>query len=217
MAGNKPLSWKWKLLIALVVLILVGIGFVFTPWGHSTMQNWINKSYDELPPAERADSTLADSQLKLAYWEGNICQASQKAQETYLDFLGLSNPNFFQRYADTGRMEWSGKFENTGKTPYTGWGIMHPRAPEAFFNYLDLYQEGKSGQFIKDEAAKYYVLFYEMYPKIAKKHGKPHPQFYVYWDKIKNGFIMKYKGPMPHVDPKPPEYEGPIEQKEGKQ
>lgn len=217
MAAGKPLSWKWKLLIGFVVLVLVGIGFIFTPWGHATMQNWINKGYEELPKAERADSDLANSQLKLAYWAGNICQASGKAQEMYLDFLGLNNPNFFQKYHDTGMMEWSGKFEGTPKSGYTGWGILHPRGPEAFFNYLDLYQEGKSGQFIKDEAAKYYILFYEIYPKLTKKHGKPHPKFYVYWEKIKNGFIMKYKGQVQPVAPRPPEYDPPIEQSEGKQ
>lgn len=213
MAG-KPLSWKWKLLIAFIVLVLVGIAFVFTPWGHSAMQGWIDKAYNEMPAAERKDSELADSQLQLAFWTGFVCQSSSHSQQMYLDFLGIDNPDFFRRYHENYKYDWKGKFDGKEKT---GWGILHPRAPEAFLNYLELYSEKQSGQFIKDEAMKYYTLFYEIYPKLTKQYGKPHPNFYVYWDKIKNYYIMKHRGVPPQVAPRPKDYPGPIEQQEGKE
>lgn len=213
MAG-KPLSWKWKITIALVILILIGIGFVFTPWGHSTMKGWVDTSYEKMLPEERQESELADSYLQLAWWTGFICQSSKSAQAMYKDFLGIEDEDdFFNKYKDYGQMPFKGKFDLKTRT---GWGILHPRAPEAFLSYLELYSEGQSGQFIKDEAIKYHTLFYEIYPKVTKKYGKPHPNFYVYWEKIKNNYIIKYRAMPPNVAPKPPEFRGPIELEEGK-
>ena len=114
--------------------------------------------------------------------------------------------------------QWSGRNRRAIETFeqfLEAWPV-HPRAPEAFLNYLELYSEGVSGQFTKDEALRYHKLFYEIYPKVTKKHGKPHPKFYVYWTKVRDHYILKYRGAVPPTDPKPPDYEGPLEQQEGK-
>ena len=207
MAGTKPMSWKWRLTIVLVILLLVGIGFVLTEWGHGAMENAIQARYDSTPAVERRTMDSADSYLALAWWVGNICQRTKRSTEMYKKFLGIEDDSIWQKL-DSGKRPWKGYFDPSDNS---GWGIMHPRAPETFYEYIHQYESlGHSGQFIKDEAAKYHLLFHKLYPQIAKSKGKPHPRFYIYWEKIKDRFIMKHRGMLPtDVLPKPKDFPGP--------
>jgi hypothetical protein len=187
MAG-KPLSWKWKLTIAFVVLSLFGIIFVLTPWGHNWMYNRIITQVTALPEAEKRESAYADSYLTLAWWRGSICQDSKGAMEMCREFCGLAkekkNETFFKTYKFTGPL-----VSPDGKT---GWGPMHPRAPEAFYHYLEFYEIANSAQFTQEECWNYYRLFYNW--MLNSPDHKVHPNFNKYWPKIK---IMSEKCHLP--------------------
>lgn len=212
MAG-KPMSWKWRLTIAGVVLTLVLIATVFTPVGHNLMRGWIRDYYYSLPPAERAESGAADYWLALAFFVGYICQQDQDALEMYREFLGTATTDkgdFWVRSYDW-QEDWAGFFEyDKNKRTWTGWGMMHPRAPEAFYSYIQLYGPTVSDQFEGREAYHYYDLFHEKYRRYAKD-GKwlPHPNFYVFWEKMKL-IIMKNRARTPPIPmTKPEKYPGP--------
>lgn len=210
MAGTKGMSWKWKLLIVFVVLALGVFGFIFTPVGHTVMEGWIRKAYRECPPEQRATHGSADYWLKLAYWEGTICGQDEKARKLYQEFLGIlptDGKSFFEHYKSNHTPKWTGFFDPKENKQYPGWGFLHPRAPEAYFEYLKLYQGKESSQFTSFEGANYHTLFYEMYP-IFTKTQKVHPKFYVYWDRVANWIDRKFVE-IPPVRPKPADMEGP--------
>ena len=212
MAG-KPLSWKWKLLIAFVVLAIIGVGFIFTAWGHGTLQSWINKTYQEAPASERAASAAADHHISLAWWVGTVCGQRNPAIHAYKDFMGMldTDGKSFWDWRDQGRTRWNGKFERLKDGTYVGWGILHERAPEAYWEYLNLYYTNESGQYVAKESIRYHTLFYDIYRTVSKTQ-KPHPKFYKYWEKIKNSpqFLDPKYGLPPPTDPKPADFEGPI-------
>lgn len=209
---REKLSWKWKITIAIVVLLLVLIGVVFTPVGHNIMRNGIQKTYDETPAKERATSEAADTWLALAFYVGWVCQQSEDSMTMYKQFLGVADNqegDFWTRSNDW-QEKWDGFFQGSDRDGYTGWGPLHPRAPEAFYNYMQLYGPTVSDQFEGRMARHYYDLFYTKYGRMTRT-WKPHPKFYVYWDKIKI-MCMKWKGdPPPDVPPRPDGYEGPPE------
>ena len=132
MAGSKPLSWKWKLVIFLVLLSLVGTAFLFSSYGNDMMIRWMKESYDKTPDSLKATSEAADWYLTLAWFQGNICLRKDIAMNMYEDFLAIKPTKqgpFFSTYEDYGP-QWNGQFFDKEKK--IGWGPLHERAPEAY-------------------------------------------------------------------------------------
>lgn len=192
----KPLSWKWKLTIAFVVLSIVGMGFVLTPYGQDVMVSKIDEEFQLLPESERRTSELADRYMFLAWWRANIMMDSDSAVKMYKDFLGLNaDPKTKANVFLNGKLV-SKYVSPDGKT---GWGPMHPRGPEAFYNYLELLQSSKSSQIHVIECFKYYQLFYIWMRQHAPDH-KVHPKFNKYWPQIRNMIAVRPRQPPPGVE-----------------
>ena len=208
-------SWKLYLLIGFVVLFISSFAFFFTSFGMNTMKGMMDSSYNDAPPAERISLPAADKFLTLAFYRGSILMDREGAMEMYREFLGIQTTedgkDFFDVYNSTKKTPWSGKFEGDRKTGYTGWGILHPRACEAYNEYLQLLAQDASKQRRGEEAIRYHTLFYVIYPKIAKSKGRtPHPKFYVYWEKIDERLIQPARlSNRPKPKPKPAGFEGP--------
>ncbi len=181
---GKPMSWKWKLAIGVVAFLLFGTGFIFTESGHQWMRDRIMNAYNELPDAEKRDSPLADKFLTLAYFRSNVTLDPKTGMEMYKEFCGFRckpdrGTEYGMKVVQTGKLD--GICSPDGKT---GWGPMHMRAPEAFFNYIQLYDPTHSNQFTKAEIENYYRLFF-LWPRIWGPDHKPHPLFMKYWPKLK--------------------------------
>lgn len=190
----KPMSWKWKLAIGSVVFILFAMGFVFTEAGHIWMKARIMNAYNELPESERRASPLADKFMSLAYFRGNVTLDSERAIEMYKEFCGYkfrgpSGDEYMFKAIQTGKLE--GICSPDGKT---GWGPMHIRAPEAFYEYIQLYSPTHSSQFTKSEICNYYRLFFT-WCRTRGDH-KVHPNFMKYWPKLRD-LAMQDKHPWP--------------------
>lgn len=213
MAGTKGMNWKWKLGIALLIVLLMIFAFIFTPFGMVKMQGWLKKAYNECPPEQRLTHWSADAWMFLAWWEGTLCQRDLEARRMYQEFLGIvpmGGKSFSSQYNGAGLLKWNGFFNPKADKKYPGWGIFHERAPEAYYEYLRLYQPMESAQFTTFEAAFYHTLFYEIYPNISHTN-RPHPKFYKYWDIISQRMMeLRYDRPKP-VRAKPPDMEGPLE------
>ncbi len=200
MAGNKPLSWQWKLVIGLVVATLVFIGFAFSSGGNDWFKEKIDASYNETPAAERRASSMADRYLFLAWWRGNIIGDKATAMAWYKDFCGITpinNQSFFATWKLNGKCSEDGQ---------QGWGPMHPRAPDAYYAFLDLMEGETSSQMLAEECYNYYKLFY-MWMKAKSPTHQPHPSFHKYWTKISNKLagMRPQRPPPPGVDMKAPE------------
>ena len=213
MAGSKPLSWKWKLTIVFVILFFAGMAILFSTWGHKMMKGWIKEAYEQCPAEERVTHSSADWYLLLADFEARACWRDDLGMEMYEEFLAIrpgKNGDFFKTYQSYGP-QWNGFFDKKTKT---GWGIMHERAPEAYYKHLLLYQPRNTMQFTTARAVHYHTLFYKIYPQLAKsKKYLPHPKFYKYWERIRDRLIERRFMP-PGADittqPKPADFEGPI-------
>lgn len=213
MAAGKGMSWKWKLAIVIVILILVGIGFLFSMPGQKTMTGWIRDAYNQSPENERRTHPGADWWLLLAAFEAKLCWRDDVGMDMYKEFLAIKDHekhgDFFKSVHVVGP-QWNGFFDGKKKS---GWGILHERAPEAYYNFLLIYQPLNTDQTTSLMAANYHLLFHELYKRYdPDKKYKPHPKFYKYWAKISDRMInRKYTtGKNLATDPKPPEYEGPI-------
>jgi hypothetical protein len=194
-AVGKPLSWKWKLTIAFVVLFFVSLVMVFTDWGTDTMRGWIAAAYAKCQPKERQKSDAADWYLLLAWWEGGPCGREEKAIRMYREFIGIANKD---KEREGMRMiiypydyEASGFWDEKSKT---GWGWTHPRAPEAYYKMLSLFQSNHTAQATTEQAQGYYLLFYAY---AINCFGRPHPNFYVHWENVK----LMYKNLYPESVP----------------
>ncbi len=179
----KPMSWKWKLAIGAVVGVLFVMGFIFTDSGHTWMKARIMTAYNELPDNEKRTSPLADKFLSLAYFRANIIMDTKTGMEMYKEFCGM-------RFKGDRGTEYGMKVINTGKLDGIcspkgdiGWGPMHPRAPEAFYNYILLYDPIHSNQFTKQEIENYHRLFYTWCRVWGPDH-KVHPLYMKYWPKL---------------------------------
>jgi hypothetical protein len=183
---GKPLSWKWKITIGLVLFVLFGTGFIFTPAGHSWMKSRVMDAYNEMPEGERRNSNLGDRYLWVADFRGTICLDSETAIEMYKEFCGYKFPRagngeeYMMRALQTGKLD--GLCSPDGKT---GFGPLHPRAPEAFYEYILLYNPTHSSQFTKAEISNYYRLFFTWCRQRGPEH-KVHPMFMKYWPKLRD-------------------------------
>jgi hypothetical protein len=196
----KPLSWKWKLLIAFIVLFLISFAFVLTPWGHNAMYNHMLGNFEAAAPAERREMNTANNFLYLAWWRGTICMDDKAAMQMYREFCGLPKEvidNSVFENNPKGKLK-SPFVSEDGKT---GWGPLHPRAPEAYYHYL-IYHEihFSSGRSI-DQYYNYYRLFYD-WSRAHSPDKKPHPKFNKYWGKIRE-LIAKIPGHTPPLDINP--------------
>ncbi len=215
MAGNKPLSWKWKLLIGMVLLVLFGTGFLFSDYGNNMIIAWIKKDFDQTPDNQKATHEGANWYLSLAWFQGNICLRTKVAMDMYLDFLAIKkgkHGDFFKTADDWGP-QWNGQFFDSKKK--IGWGPLHERAPEAYYEYLVLYDIEGSKQMTTFKALNYAKLFVDIYPYIREdSDGNPHPKFYKYWSIIKKRMIDTrfLRTGYPEVPPKPDGFEGPLKE-----
>lgn len=182
------LSWKGKLVVLFIVGVMGLIAFVFSPSGQKWMIGSIDRNFQETPENERRDSPLADRYMQLAWWRANILLDSKTAMEMYKEFCGIQeDPKTKMRVFESGRLV-SKYCSPDGKT---GWGPLHPRAPEAYCAYLECLEPVTSSQIHVMECYNYYRLFYNW----PLQHGqKIHPYFNAYWPKIQ---LMIHKGHVP--------------------
>ena len=207
MPTKEPMSWKMRTLIVIAVVFLFGIGFVFTSWGFDTMKGWMDNAYNEAPAAERADHWTADYYLSLAWWEAVVCRRRAEGKSMLLEFLGIL-PDGRESFRDAflaGHHKWNGKFDPKTKQ---SWGILHPRACEAYYLYLETDKPDTSMQETTRDAAFYKVLFFDQYGLFT--NGKAHPQFYKYWARVKQMIDPRFLFPGFQWPPDSlPGYEGP--------
>ena len=181
---GKPMSWKWKLTIAAVAFVLFFIGFVLSDAGNQWYKNRLIRAYNETPDKEKRTSLVADQWLWWADFRGSVCLDDASAMQMYKEFMGYdygrdgNGLNYMNQVLATRKLK--GMCSPDGKI---GWGPMHPDAPDAFWNYLDLYRPTKSGQFIKMECGNYFRLFY-LWHMYYSGTNKPHPKFMKHWPKI---------------------------------
>ena len=187
---SKPLSWKWKIILTLIVLAFVLLGWIFTPGCDAWVQGKINQEFAALPESERRDSQWAGWYLFWAAFKGNVCGDYKSASGMYKDFCGLPmdynkrafdfvlSPAFKRMDAKNGFV---GKCSPNG---LLGWGPMHPDAPDAYYNYICMIESNEVGATTGREALVYYMLFYDWHMKHSADH-KPHPKFQKYWEKIR--------------------------------
>jgi len=177
----KRLSWKWKAAVAVLVLCLFMIGWLFSASGHAWMKAKIIAKYEELPASDQRDSPWADRYLTLAWWAGNIRGEAKEAMRMYEQFCGLGRDKLGNDFTVTGKFV--GLCSPDGKT---GWGPLHPRAPEAHWAYIELMdtETTASRQFIHAECFRFYRLFYTWCFSHSPDR-KPHPNFSEYWQKIR--------------------------------
>jgi hypothetical protein len=205
MAGGKPLSWKWKLTIGFVALFIFLLIVMFTPWGCQAMRAALDSSFESCPPEERREHWTADWWMRLAFWEGYICGRREVAEGMYLEFIGIAptgKTSFQDTYTLQGQTPWAGgKYDSRNKT---GWGVLHPRAPEAYYNYLYLESPFTSSQQIHKLATFYPTLFWTIYCQEARS-TTPHQRLYVYWTptRVKRYFDRRYGG-WTEPPPRPP-------------
>src|SRR5438046_764928 len=129
-----PKNWKYKLL-ALITLTIGGvILWSFTAGGFAYWKSTIVTGYNETPPEQRRDSGWAEWWLRLAYFRGAICGYDEDAIKMYKEFLGMMPDEKKQDVFTTSKLK--GMCSEDGKT---GFGPLHPLAPDAFFDYLELY------------------------------------------------------------------------------
>lgn len=180
------LTWRWKIVLAIVALLLFLIYWMLSDTGHNWMKNKIIAQMEALPPAQQRDSAWAGPYLFLAWWAGTIRGETKEAMNMYMQFCGLVRTKDGREPFD----EWgvpTGKFGGLcSPDGSTGWGPYHPRAPEAFWAYLDYcdpHNSTNTSQLFYQDIFKFYRLFYAWMIAHSPNH-KPHPAFSTYWAKI---------------------------------
>jgi len=198
MAGRR---WSWKTKIALLVLGLLFFLFIFisTSDGQQWLADRMTKTYNEMPEEQRRDSSLATWWRMLAYWRGNICGYYDPSYEMYKEFCGLGN-GYNINWKIPKLTKFAGKCSADGKT---GWGPLHPDAPDAYYEYLKLYQPQKVAAWTQKEAENYYYLFYE-WPIRTQTDKRPHPKFSKYWPQVQQMILDGHLGRNEGMDLKAP-------------
>jgi hypothetical protein len=140
----------------------------------------IQKQFEALPEKDRRASDLANQFLLLAEIQELLCD-EHGAMQMYREFCGLPKDSKDNSVFETWKL--TGPLVTTNGQ--SGWGPLHPRAPEAYFNFLALYEVQNSSQFTQERCWEYYRLFYTWSIAFSPDH-KPHPCFNKYWPKVKD-------------------------------
>ena len=180
--ARKPLSWQWKLVIGFVIAFMVVLAVILSPWGNAWMREKIEQKFSELSPDEQRTSPWADRYMTLAWWNANIRFDDATAMDMYRTFIGFRKEKQGNNFT-LGFYEFDGLCSKDGKT---GWGPLHPRAPEAYWNYIELMSSrtNASAEFVQTEAEAFNRLFYS-WMKVHSPDHRYHPQFGKYWRKIR--------------------------------
>jgi hypothetical protein len=173
-------KWKVRLLIGFVLLFAFVSLAALTPWGREMAKNHIKSAYESMPPEQRRDSAYADAWLFLAWWSGGVLGDTKEAMSMYRSFLGYEEQDVNgQKVTFAQTLKLKGLCSEDGMT---GWGPFHKRAPEAFFNYIDLHATEKSWSVTREEVFNYYRLFYQWAPYYGEKRIPD--CFRRYWEKM---------------------------------
>jgi len=187
------MNWKQKLTVFFVVSFLALLAYVFTSGCHETVIRLIQQEYMALPESERRDSAWADRFLYWAAFKGNVCGEWKVAASMYREFCGMPKDYRIRCYDFAVSPAFKGNNGNSlqGKCSpdgRTGWGPLHPDAPDAFYDYICLIEPNEVGATTGREATVYYMLFYDWHMQHTMDHV-PHPKFNKYWDKIRQKAI----------------------------
>ena len=176
MAWLRKLSWKWKLTALFILGFFFLLVFILTPWGQDIMRAKIEQKFDEMPVSEQRDSPWADRYVTLAWFRGHILGHTEVSIEMYKHFLGIDDDTPYTTYKLKGLCSADGK---------TGWGPLHPRAPEAFYGIIDLmYNEtNMSNEKLSEKCWQYYLLLYD-FARFKSDDHKPNKNFKMYWTKV---------------------------------
>ncbi len=187
---GKPLSWKWKLVLATIVLSLTALWYVFTDGCQNAVVGRISQEYNSMPESEQRDSAWASRWLYWAAFKGSVCGEYKVACSMLKEFCGMPKDynmrtwdyvNSPQFKRNDSKNAFQGKCSPNGMT---GWGPTHPDAPDAFYDYVCYQEPYQAGATTGREAKVYYLLFYVWHAKHSAD-GKPHPKFMKYWDKMR--------------------------------
>jgi hypothetical protein len=111
--------------------------------------------------------------------------------------------DFWQRVSAMNEAQaFHGKFDGRTKT---GWGVLHPRAPEAYAEYVELMDSFRSGQAVDIEARRYVELFDKVYKNLTGERT-PHRRFFEYWPRVEKMLNVRKFGPPPRLPDEPPEW-----------
>lgn len=185
---GKPLNWKWKLFWACVLLFCFMVIYAFTEGCHDYVIRSMNDSFRDTPPEERRESGLAGRYLAWAYFRGNTIGDPPSAYEMYRDFLGFPKKRWI---ADIVFSPNAKEKVGSGKASadwQQGWGILHPDACDAFYDYICLMEAKESGYNIARESKAFYVAMYEWHAKKSPTK-EPHPKFMKYWVKVRQKIL----------------------------
>ncbi len=139
------ISRKTYIIIAVLILFLAGMWMIFSNWGCSVFQGWIDSAYESCQPQERKTQRAADWQLTLAWWY-EVSLRDEEAIKCYEDFL--------EKKKD--------------------WGWIHPRAPEAAINRLLVWERHHSSEANRNECIRTLEMIHshprykEFYPDFEK-------------------------------------------------
>lgn len=196
---GKPLSWKWKITLASVGAALFVLGYIFTDGCNDAVVSRVNQEFMATPENERRNSAWAGRYFLWGEFKGSVCGDYKVAAGIFKDFCGL--PKEYEKRAydyclspaftrNEQKMAFKGKCSANG---LTGWGPMHPDAPDVFYEYLTTIEPWEAGATTGREAKVYWILFYDWYSKHSPDH-KPHPKFLKYWVKVRQKMLNSHVG-----------------------
>jgi hypothetical protein len=174
------MTWRMKLIIAFVVISIFLMAAAMTPWGHDFAKGWIRDAYNNMPEEERRTSSYASAWVSLAWWCASIRGDEKEGMEMYLEFCGaLPDPKTNLDFTST--LKLTGLCSQDGTT---GWGPMHPLAPKAYYQYMELVESLRSAQVHNEEMFRAHRLFYQWCSRFGEK--AINPCFKKYWIKMRD-------------------------------
>ena len=190
---SKPINWKWKLVLGSMLGISFLVLYSLTDGANDFVVARMNEYYKDTPPDERRSSSWAGRWLFWSYFRGYTLGDNKGGYELYRDFLGLPK----KPWAADVYFNPNPKLKNgTGKASadwQQGWGILHPDAADAFYDYICLMESTESGVNIARESKAYYVYLYDLHMKKSPDH-QPHPKFQKYWVKVRQKILNGHVG-----------------------
>jgi len=188
---GKPMSIQWKLVILGVVASLAFVAWIFSDGAHEFVVAQINMAFKDMQPDEQRDSPWAYRWLAWANFKSNVCEDYRVGAGMYKEFCGLPKAYESRVWDLFHSPSWGTKGKFVAKvTPdgLHGWGPTHPYAPEAFYNYLCVFDTRESSANVANEAKCYFMLFYTWHMKYSPDH-KPHPMFNKFWNKVREKIL----------------------------